>query len=658
MWAWLERRWPAIWQVIGGVSLRVKIVGLVLAMIGLLGVGLAWQVRVTMRNLLASELERRGISVAEDLAHRSSDLIAGRGIGALDGLTRSTVEENEDVLYALVLDATGRVLSQHPEGAAGRVGASGVYHTETIQTESGPIEEVAVPMGEGDGGTVRVGLSRRSLSLSQDRVTRRVLVTTLVFSLIAMSIGTALTLLFTRPVLALTEAIRRVASGDLSARLTPWADDEIGRAQGSFNLMAERLARSRDEMEASHRRIQRRNRELSALYAISRAVAGPLSLEEVLRRSLQQAMDLVGTSSGWICLLGEDDFCEICVRSGGPSGLSLGLDSCQKCARCRDAAETRKPMIISPLPSECPLLETDCAAGHVVVPLIAKERAVGLLNLVYGTEVFDARDLSLLTNLGQQLGIAIENVRLLEELRRKEAVRGQLLRKVITAQEEERVRIARELHDEAGQALTSVLVGLKVMERAHDLEAAQALTADLKEVVTQTIDAVHLLAMELRPSVLDDLGLVPALARYVRSCPARFGFEASFEATGTREERLPLEIETTLYRIAQEALTNVARHAKASRAGVVLQQRGDTVVLVVDDNGIGFDPAHIADSAQERERLGLYGIEERASLVGGQLTVESEPGGGTTLSVEIPLEGIWRNREGTARSEKASRSAS
>jgi len=663
MWAWLKRQWPAIWQVVGGVSLQVKIVGLVLAMIALLGVGLAWQVRMTMRDLLASELQRQGAFVAENLVHRSGDLLVDGETGALSSLSRSVVEENEDVLYALILNAQGQVLAQYPDGAAGWVGTNEVagdqrFHAQTVEVASGLVEDVAVPIGEGANGTVRVGMSWRALGLSQDRVTRRVLVTTLVFSFLAMSIGTVLTLLFTRPVLALAEAIRRVASGDLSTRLTPWAGDEIGQAQASFNLMVERLARSRHEMEASHQRIQQRNRELSALYAISRAVAGPLKLEEVLRRSLQQAMDLMGTSSGWICLLGEDDFCQICVRSAKPEGISLGLDFCEKCTRCREAAKTQKPLIISPLPSGCPLLDTECQSGHVVVPLVAKERAVGLLNLVCGSEAFGTQDLGLLMNLGQQLGIAIENARLLEELQRKEAVRGQLLRKIITAQEEERVRIARELHDEAGQALTSVLVGLKVMEKADDLQSAQALTSDLKEVVTQTIDAVHDMATELRPSVLDDLGLVPALARYVRSCPARFGFEASFEATGTRAERLPREIETTLYRIAQEALTNVARHAKARRAGVLLQQRSDAVVLIVDDNGVGFDPDHVADSAEERERLGLYGIEERASLVGGQLTIESEPGGGTTLSVEIPLEGTWQNRNGTASSEKASQFAS
>jgi signal transduction histidine kinase len=663
MWVWLKRQWPAIWRVIGGVSLRVKIVGLVLAMIGLLGLGLAWQVRVAMRDLLASELQRRGMSVAENLAHGSSDLVAGGEAGALARLAKTTVDENEDVLYVLIVGPTGRVLSEHPEGTAEQVGVIEVggdqrYASRTVQTEAGRVEEIAVPMVTADSGTVLVGISRRPLSVSQDQVTRRVLVTTLVFSLVAMGIGTGLTLLFTRPVLALTEAIRRVAEGDLSARLAPWADDEIGRAQGSFNVMVEQLARSRDEMQASHLRLQRRNRELSALYAVSRAVAGPLRLEEVLERSLRQALDLMDTPSGWICLLGEQDFCEICVRSGGSSGINIGSDFCEKCSRCREAAKTLKPLIIAPLPAECPLHDAGCEGGHIVVPLVAKERAVGLLNFVCGNEACNARDLDLLTNLGRQLGIAIENARLLEELRRKEAVRGQLLRKVISAQEEERVRIARELHDEAGQALTSVLVGLKVMERADDLEAARTLTADLKEVVTQTIDDVHNLAMELRPSVLDDLGLVPALARYVRSCPARFGFEASFEATGIREERLPPEVETTLYRIAQEALTNVARHADASRAGVLLQQRGDTIVLIVDDNGTGFDPTQVTDSAQARDRLGLYGIEERASLLGGRLTVESEPGGGTTLSVEIPLEGTWHTSKVTTSSEMTSQSAS
>jgi len=300
--------------------------------------------------------------------------------------------------------------------------------------------------------------------------------------------------------------------------------------------------------------------------------------------------------------------------------------------------------MITPLPPECPLHVTGGAVAHAVVPLLVRDQAVGLLNLVCREGGFEPMELDLLTGLARQLGVAIENARLWEELQRKEEVRGQLLRKIITAQEEERQRIARELHDEAGQALTSLLIGLKSTERAANLAQVQALAADLRKVVLQTLDEIHDLALELRPSVLDDLGLVPALQRYVSSCPVRFGFQADFLTTGMDSRRLPQELETTLYRIAQEALTNVARHAKATHASVLLQRRGGTMVLVVEDNGVGFDvPAAIA--SQQRERLGLYGIEERASLVGGRLTVESRPGEGTTVSVEIPLEETWLSRQ-------------
>jgi signal transduction histidine kinase len=290
---------------------------------------------------------------------------------------------------------------------------------------------------------------------------------------------------------------------------------------------------------------------------------------------------------------------------------------------------------------------------------LVKERAVGLLNLVFGQEDHpETADLALLTDLGRPLGEAIENARLWEELQDREVLRGQLLRKIIVAQETERQRIARDLHDQAGQALTSLLVGLRAMEKAGSLAQAQELAYELKGVVTQALDEVHDMALELRPSVLDDLGLVPALARFVSSCPTRFGFQADFVATGMDGQRLPSEVETTLYRIAQEALTNVGRHAGASHASVLLQRRGMAVVLVVDDDGAGFDVAQVMACPTERDRLGLYGIEERASLVSGRLTIESTPGAGTTLAVDIPLESEWLTRETLDRAEQIRSSAS
>jgi signal transduction histidine kinase len=403
----------------------------------------------------------------------------------------------------------------------------------------------------------------------------------------------------------------------------------------------------RPVMQASNRRLRRRNRELSALNAISRDVTGTLGLVEVMERALQQALGLVHAAGGWICLLGKDGFCQIYVRSGALSLVDDRRAYCHSCDLCREAQRTGQTLVIGPCLSECSLLTAGSDLAHAIVPLLIKERTVGLLNLVSEEgDGFEAEDLNVLRDLGRQLGVAIENARLWQELRQKEALRGQLLRKLISAQEEERQRIALELHDEAGQALTSLLVGLKAVERADSLARVHTLTSDLREVVGRTLDEIRDLALELRPRVLDDLGLIPALAHYVSSCRARFGLQAEFVTTGTDNQRLPPEVETTLYRIAQEALTNVARHADASQASVVLQRRDGAVVLVIDDDGVGFDVAQVMASRQEMERLGLYGIEERASLVGGRLTVESSPGAGTTVSVEIPLEGMWLAKKG------------
>ncbi len=224
-----------------------------------------------------------------------------------------------------------------------------------------------------------------------------------------------------------------------------------------------------------------------------------------------------------------------------------------------------------------------------------------------------------------------------EELHNKEILRGRLLEKVITAQEDERQRISRELHDETGQAITSLMVGLKVLEGATCLEEVRDTTDQLRATAAQTLDSLHSLALELRPSVLDDLGLVAALKRYVKDYALSFGLDADFETVGLEEKRLTPEVETTLYRIVQEALTNVARYAEASQVSVLLEQQRGSVIGIVEDDGRGFDVESALTSGQPT-RLGLHGMQERASLVGGKLTLESTPGIGTTVFVEIPLD--------------------
>ncbi|MBI3941803.1 MAG: PAS domain S-box protein, partial [Chloroflexi bacterium] len=209
-----------------------------------------------------------------------------------------------------------------------------------------------------------------------------------------------------------------------------------------------------------------------------------------------------------------------------------------------------------------------------------------------------------------------------------------LNRQLVAVQETERRNIARELHDEAGQLLTSLAISLRLLEK--ELDNPQARSARLGELrqLTDTISAhLHRLATDLRPPLLERLGLVAALRQHLATYANQHGIEAQFETVGWEDVRLPPEIGITIYRIVQEALTNAARHAHASRVGVLLERRQDQLMVLVEDNGVGFDP----DAAWQKGRLGLLGIRERTEMLGGNLTVESEAGKGTTLFVEIPV---------------------
>jgi PAS domain S-box-containing protein len=225
------------------------------------------------------------------------------------------------------------------------------------------------------------------------------------------------------------------------------------------------------------------------------------------------------------------------------------------------------------------------------------------------------------------------------ERRRHAEVRARLLDQVISAREEEQRRIARELHDETGQALTSLLVGLRTLEGAPSLAAAQEQVAELRRVTARTLDEVHRLARGLRPAVLDELGLVPAVDQLALDYVQARGVPVDVSAVGFGPERIPPAVETTVYRVVQEALTNTAKHAGARTASVVLQQRRDVVQAIVSDDGCGFDVETALRAPAAWTHLGLHGMRERAALLGGTVTIESTPGEGTTIYVRIPVMG-------------------
>ena len=264
------------------------------------------------------------------------------------------------------------------------------------------------------------------------------------------------------------------------------------------------------------------------------------------------------------------------------------------------------------------------AHAALYVPLLARDEAIGVMvafDKHNQTGAFDEDDVRLGEAFAARAAIAVEL---------SERVARDSLQRVVAAQELERKRLARELHDETGQALTSILLGLRGVEQAKDAEARERAAAELRELVVQTLQDVRRLAVELRPSALDDFGLVPAIERLTETFSEQTGISTDLEAR--LDGRLPPDIETVLYRIVQEALTNVVKHADADRVSIVVTGDGSSVTTVIEDNGRGFDPAMSPEGG-----LGLLGMRERIALLQGRLSVESSPGAGTTLAVEVPL---------------------
>ncbi len=217
-------------------------------------------------------------------------------------------------------------------------------------------------------------------------------------------------------------------------------------------------------------------------------------------------------------------------------------------------------------------------------------------------------------------------------------------RQLVDALENERKAIARELHDQSGQSLTSLLIGLGLLQRRADCSAdMKERLEDLKQQTEAIMSDLHRLSRDLRPASLDRLGLAPAVRQYLDGFARQHGLEVHFDAVGVYEDvNTSPEIKTTLYRIVQEALTNVARHARAQHVGVLLQRSDQYAMALIEDDGVGFD----VDATTAMGRLGLLGMRERVEMLGGQLELESAAGRGTTIIAKVPLAGPSANREG------------
>jgi signal transduction histidine kinase len=259
------------------------------------------------------------------------------------------------------------------------------------------------------------------------------------------------------------------------------------------------------------------------------------------------------------------------------------------------------------------------------VPLSIRSETIGLIAIhdKLGPDPrFTDSDLRLAETFGQRAAVAVDL---------SQRIVRDSLRRMVEAQELERQRFARELHDETGQALSSILLSLKALDDKVGGDVAKRAVADVRDLVVATLQDVRRLAVELRPKVLDDFGLAAAVERLGETFGEQTGIRVRFES-GLGDERLPLEVESAFYRIVQEALTNVVKHSHASNVSVVLVRKPGAVAAVIQDDGQGFDAQRVRDGG-----IGLVGMRERVALLDGRLQVESSSDGGTTIVAEVPV---------------------
>ena len=445
-----------------------------------------------------------------------------------------------------------------------------------------------------------------------------------------------------------------------------WHSSKTGKTYEVFDTPLTNLDGSISKLKLTHdithrkqaeAELEQRNRELQTvsaaeykqrqvadtLRASAQALTQTLNLDHVIRTLLAQVRTLVNADTASVVLLEGETLLTVRAAEGyekwtDPNRiLSITVDGDNNPFYQR-LLSSRKSLLI-PDTAEEPNWEvypgTEPIRNRIFVPIVIEDKIIGVVGLgKIEAGYFTEEHIRWAETLVGQAAVAIQNAWLFEQVRAGRERLQFLSRRLVEIQETERRFIARELHDHAGQTLTSLMLGLGALQKEADRpQTIRVRTAELRNMADNVLEDLHRLAINLRPTSLDHLGLVPALEQLIRAFTQDSPLQIKLKAVGIGEdERLPQDVETTLYRIAQESLTNVIRHAGAERADVVLKRRGDSVLILVEDDGHGFE----VEPAKKSGHLGLLGMQERAEMLGGTLTVESIRGKGTTLVVEVP----------------------
>ena len=418
--------------------------------------------------------------------------------------------------------------------------------------------------------------------------------------------------------------LRGVAYGNLYLTEKEGGADFTDADQELVGLLATQAAVSIENARL-YESATRWSRQLESLMEVSSAMARETSVDRLLDLTAERLHDLLEARLVTVALPAGPEQVRIVAAAGEQADEVLGellpLHE-SKTGRVfeRRRSERVDSVLDDPEVDRVFTRRVDARAG-LWVPLLVQDRPIGVISAYDKLSAPDARftdeDIRLAETFATRAAVAVEL---------SERVERDALRRVVAAQELERQRLARELHDETGQALTSILLGLRQL----DGESPEAVAA-VRELVVATLQDVRRLAVELRPKVLDDFGLLPALERLTQGFAEHTGISVDLEASALTE-RPPVEVETAIYRIVQESLTNVVKHAQAQSVSVVVTRSDGRIKAVIEDDGTGFEPETISDGG-----IGLLGMRERIELLDGSLTVESSERSGTTVAVEVPV---------------------
>ncbi len=462
---------------------------------------------------------------------------------------------------------------------------------------------------------------------------RSVTFVTLLAALGSIFIALLFTHILTRPIQELRETAEKVAAGKYQTRANVWANDEIGSLAVSVNQMIDNFVDYQQDLAY-------RNRQLQAINHIGLAANRETEIHDVLYIVLDKLLHLVDLEMGWVYLFNpERNELHLASWHSVPQELQRSLinNINRELCRCQQQILERtlgEEVQIIPCARmtdcDCP----DVAQSHITIPIATREQHYGVINLLYPRELGIPEDkLELLNSVGTQVSEIVSNAWLQMKLSEKEEARQLLLESLVTAQEDERSRLARELHDRSGQTLANILVRLKSLEDKCDQTQMKNELADVQEIVSFSIDQLREISYRLRPPALEEFGLGTAMESLLEEMIRQDGLGLTY--TFDLSQGINTETAVVLYRIAQEGLTNILHHARAQEVKVVLKEEEGRIILRIEDDGVGFDPLKATEKLSN-QHLGLISMTERAELIDGWIDVDSEPGRGTTITVSVP----------------------